>query len=83
MIHSVCLDYRFRLSRLQLYEFVKLNASEKKKLLDKNRKMQTKDTGYFKIIANQLNLTPNPMALHIIEDIVIKDMKKCYHTLLK
>jgi hypothetical protein len=68
---------------LQLYEFVKLNASEKKKLLDKNRKMQTKDTGYFKIIANQLNLTPNPMALHIIEDIVIKDMKKCYHTLLK
>jgi hypothetical protein len=45
--------------------------------------MQSKDMNYFKVIASQLNISPNSMALHIIEDIIIKDLKKGYHALLK
>jgi hypothetical protein len=32
-VHSLCLDYRFRVCPLQLYEFSRLSQSEKRKLL--------------------------------------------------
>ena len=41
-LHTVCLDYRFRMSDLQLYQFSQMTALEKKQLLDKNRKVQSK-----------------------------------------
>ncbi len=83
MVHTICLDYRFRPCSLQLYEFIKLTATEKKKLLDKNRNMQIKSVNYLKTISGQLNISPNASALQTIEEIIIKDMKKFYHFLLK
>lgn len=60
-----------------------MTPADRKKMLDKNKKMQSKEISYIRTIAGQLNVPVNSMVLQTIEDIVIKGMKKHYHTLLK
>ena len=66
MVHSVCLDYRLRMSSLQLFEFSRLSSSEKKELLDRNRKIQQKEVSYLTSIARQLKITDESLVLQTI-----------------
>lgn len=45
-VHSICLDYRFRASSLQLFEFSRLSNAEKKRLLEKNQKIQPRQANF-------------------------------------
>jgi len=65
-VHSVCLDYRLRMSSLQLFEFSRLSSSEKKELLDRNRKIQQKEVSYLTSIARQLKITDESLVLQTI-----------------
>lgn len=65
-MHSVCLDYRLRMSSLQLFEFSRLSSSEKKELLDRNRKIQQKEVSYLTSIARQLKITDESLVLQTI-----------------
>lgn len=82
-VHSICLDYRFRMNKIQLFEYSKLTATERKKLLDKNKRMQTREITYLRTIAGQLNMPANSIVLQTIEDLVVKGVKKHYHNLHK
>lgn len=83
MVHSACLDYRLRMSQLQLFEFSRLSPADKKKLLDRNRKMQSKEVSYLGAIAKQLKMPEDEGTLRAIEDIVVRDIKGGYNSLLK
>lgn len=60
-----------------------MTPADRKKMLDKNKKMQSKEISYLRTIAGQLNVPVNSMVLQTIEDIIIKGMKRYYHILLK
>lgn len=81
-VHSICLDYRFRACRLQLSEFSRMSHAEKKRLLEKNQKIQPKQANFAE--AASLSLKCENMALaSAVEEIVVKRMKRQYECLLK
>ena len=82
-LHSVCLDYRFRQCPLQLFQFSRMTNAEKRKLLERNKKMQSRSINLMESITTQLKLANNLESLQIIEDMVIKEIKKTYHFLLR
>jgi len=54
------------MSSLQLFEFSRLSSSEKKELLDRNRKIQQKEVSYLTSIARQLKITDESLVLQTI-----------------
>jgi hypothetical protein len=60
-LHSLCLDYRFRVCPLQLYEFSRLSQAEKRKLLDKNKKIQPKQPNYADCLSVALKIEGAPL----------------------
>lgn len=44
-VHSVCLDYRFRTSSLQMSEFSRLSYNEKLKMIEANNRQFIESNG--------------------------------------
>jgi hypothetical protein len=60
-----------------------MSNAEKRKLLDKNKKMQSKSINLMESITAQLKLANNLESIQTIEDLLIKQIKRAYHFLLK
>jgi hypothetical protein len=71
------------MSPLQLSEFSQLTPIEKKKLLERNRKMQNRELSLLSTIAKQLKAPEDWQALQLLEDITVRKMKEHYQSLLK
>jgi len=75
-VHSACLDYRFRMSQLQLSEFSKLSYNEKLKMIESNNILLAEGGGkraisYFHSIIKDLGIIDKPASLKNIENILI------------
>ena len=68
-VHSICMDYRFRVNPLQLSEFSKLSYNEKMRLIEANNKINAESSNgnrsfnYFQSILKDLNLPEKPSSL--------------------
>lgn len=65
-VHSVMLDYRMRMNPIQLFEFSRMNMTERKRLLDKNKKMQNKEINYLKTVCSQLGIPMSALGLEMV-----------------
>lgn len=87
-VHSICLDYRFRVNTLQLSEFSKLSYNDKMRMIESNNKLMAdifnggRIGSYYHSILKELNQPDKISSLKKIENILVTDMKYCYSTLL-
>lgn len=82
-VHAVGLDYRMRLSGLQLAEFSRLTQAEKRKLLERSKKMQGKPPSYLQALTAQLKAGNQVAALQMAEEQLLKGIKRTHQALLK
>ena len=66
MVHSCCLDYRFRVSDIQLSEYVKLKPNERQHLLAENQKIDKKEFGVSMSVARSLGLSEEPLSNQVL-----------------